>query len=484
MNITIGYPPTTSTKGLALLSQNRQFQWFSNPTKIYPVILATAATWARDKGHAVRWLDCIAADIPMDAFLKELESRPPDLYVFETKTPVVKQHWALIADLKARFPRMKIAVLGDHVTALPEETMEKCPVDFILCGGHFDFALIRLLEFLEKGGAVPDGIFHRAPTGYAGNAGFCPREKLEDAPVPDRDLTHWRLYQQEYNLQGKPFAYIMSGRDCWHGKCTFCSWTTLYPKFGVRPVPHVLDEIQMLVEKYGVKEIFDDSGTLNTGPWLADLCHGLMERGLHRKIRYSCNMRFGALKLEQYQLMRQAGFRLLKFGLESANQATLDRLVKGIRVEDIEEGCRLAKKAGLTVHLTMIIGYPWETSEDALRTFHLAEGLMKKGHADLLQATTIVPYPGTPLYKEALQNDGFLFDPREYERYDMGEPVLKTPMRPEEIRDICNRIYTIFLTPQYIWQRIKSIRHPRDLAFLARGAGAVLGHLKDFGQRR
>jgi len=63
MDIIIGYPPTSSEKGLALLSQNRQFQWFSNPTKIYPVILATAATWARDKGHAVRWMDCIADNI-------------------------------------------------------------------------------------------------------------------------------------------------------------------------------------------------------------------------------------------------------------------------------------------------------------------------------------------------------------------------------------------------------------------------------------
>jgi radical SAM superfamily enzyme YgiQ (UPF0313 family) len=333
---------------------------------------------------------------------------------------------------------------------------------------------------MEKGGAAPDGIFYRTETGYAGNSSFCMKEKLETAPVPDRDLTQWHLYQQEYNLQGKPFMYIMSGRDCWHGKCTFCSWTTLYPKFGARPVNNVLDEIEMLVNKYGVKEIFDDSGTLNTGKWLSDLCHGLIERKLNKKIKYSCNMRFGALKLEEYQLMKKAGFRLLKFGLESANQSTLDRLVKGTKVEDITEGCRLAKKAGLTVHLTMIVGYPWETNEEALNTLRLAEFLMKKGYADLLQSTTVVPYPGTPLYKEALQNDGFLFNPLEYERYDMSEPILKTPMKPEEIRAICNRIYNIFLTPQYIWQRIKNIRSPRDLAFLARGAGAVLGHLKDF----
>ncbi len=59
-----------------------------------------------------------------------------------------------------------------------------------------------------------------------------------------------------------------------------------------------------------------------------NLCAGLHERGYSRKIRYSCNMRFGALQKQDYVMMRKAGFRLLKLGLESANQDTLDRLKK------------------------------------------------------------------------------------------------------------------------------------------------------------
>ena len=181
-------------------------------------------------------------------------------------------------------------------------------------------------------------------------------------------------------------------------------------------------------------------------------------------------------------MMRKAGFRLLKFGLESANQETLDRLNKKTRVEQIEEGCRWAKEAGLMVHLTMIVGFPWETRADALRTLALARKLMLTGKADLLQATTVVPYPGTPLYEQALKENGFLFDPQEYERFDMSEPVLKTRMSPEDVRKICSQIYTIFLSPRYIMHRLKSIRCWDDISFLLRGAGAVLGHLKDFGR--
>ena len=192
-------------------------------------------------------------------------------------------------------------------------------------------------------------------------------------------------------------------------------------------------------------------------------------------------MRFGALKQEEFDLMKKAGFRLLKFGLESANQKTLDRLNKGIKVEDILNGCRMAKKAGLTVHLTMIVGYPWETKKDALHTFELARKLMQSGKADLLQATVLVPYPGTPLWKEAKENDWFLFDSSEYERYDMREPILKTEnSNPNEIAGICGRIYTIFLTPQYIFQRARNIRTWNDFKFNLKGVKAVIGHLKDF----
>ena len=134
------------------------------------------------------------------------------------------------------------------------------------------------------------------------------------------------------------------------------------------------------------------------------------------------------------------------------------------------------------VHLTMIVGFPWETREDALRTLALARELMLTGKADLLQATTVVPYPGTPLHAEALQNNGFLFDPGEYERFDMSEQVLKARMSPEEVREICGHIYTIFLSPRYIMHRIKAIRGWDDIGFLMRGASAVLGHLKDFGR--
>jgi radical SAM superfamily enzyme YgiQ (UPF0313 family) len=442
---------------------------------MFPVILASAATLL-SKDNEVIWLDCISEGIGKREFFKILKKEKPDLFVFETKTPVIKQHWKIINKIEKL--GVKTAIVGDHVTSFPKESMENSKVDFVLEGGDYDFLLKGLVKWLG-GGKIPKGIWYR--DGKIRNSGkFQLKHNLDDLPFIYRDLTKWWLYEKEYNLQGKPFFYIMSGRDCWWGKCKFCSWPRMFPKFRVRSVENVLDEIGMLIEKYNAKEIFDDSGTLMVGDWLKRLCEGLIKRGYNKKIRYSCNMRFGALEKEDYVLMKKAGFRLLKFGLESANQETLDRLNKGIKVEDIKEGCKLAKKAGLIVHLTMIVGYPWETKKDSLKTFRLAKELMQKGMADLLQATVLIPYPGTQLWKEAKENDWFLFNPKEYERYDMREPVLKVRGDAEDVANICGKIYTIFLTPEYIFSRLKSIKSLDDFLFNLRGVKAVIGHLKDF----
>ncbi|MBT3404857.1 radical SAM protein [archaeon] len=483
MKILIGYPPTESKKGIATLGQNRQFQWFSNPSYFYPIVPATAATMLKEGGNKVIWLDCVAERVNMQKFLKLVEKEKPEIFAFETKTPVIKQHWETINNLKKKFPKMKIVIYGDHVTSFPKETMENSQIDFVLCGGNYDFILQDLVKYLEdnKKNKIPRGVYYRRGKRILSSGAFVVHQELDNAPFIDRELTKWQLYQEEYNLIGKPFFYIMSGRDCWWGKCTFCSWPRMYPKFNHRSVKNVLDEIKMLIEKYDVKEIFDDSGTLTTGKWLKDLCQGLIERGYNKKIKYSCNMRFGALKQEDYNLMKRAGFRLLKFGLESANQSTLDRLNKGVKIKDILEGSKMAQKAGLMVHLTMIVGYPWETKEDAMKTYELAKFLMQRGHADILQSTVLMPYPGTQLWEEAKANRWLLLGEREYERYDQREPVLKTKdSRPEDIAAICGKIYTIFLTPQYIFQRIKSIKSWEDFKFNIKGVKAVIGHLKDF----
>jgi len=491
MKIAIGYPPLVTSRGVPQISQNRQFQWtVSGPIAyfIYPVIPASAATLLASKDRAVFWLDGLAKKQSFREWLEELEGISPDVLAIETKTPVVKRHWQIVAHLKTNFPTMRIVLMGDHVTALPKESMESCPVDFAITGGDYDFLLLSIVDFLTGEGRLEPGIWYRKKIGDSKyeirNTGkFRLNHDLNTLPMIDRDLTQWRRYAfKNSNFYRAPGAYTMFGRDCWWGRCTFCSWTTIFPGkcFRVIKVEKALDEIGLLIDKYKVKEIMDDSGTFPVGEWLKTFCRGMIKRGYHKKIKLNCNLRFNAgLSAQDYQLMGKAGFRFILYGLESASQKTLDMINKNLRVDQIEPVLRWAKSAGLMPHLTVMVGYPWENEEDLGRTIQLAENLFRRGLADSLQATIVIPYPGTPLFDYCQQRG--LLKTTDWDRYDMTETIMKTKISEEKLASAVRNLYSRSIwTLPFMLKTISQLRSWDGIKYVSFQAMKYFGKLMEF----
>lgn len=502
--IAISYPPMPSEKGIPLLAQNRQFQWFNNPTYIYPMVPSYAASLLKEQGYDVMWDDAIAQELTQDEWLDRLKEFQPDLVIFESKTPVIKRHWKVIEVVKEELPDTKIVLVGDHVTALPEESMKNSKVDFIATGGDYDFLVLNIANHINHDEKLESGIWYREQSAadsqqsagkqaanskpltanYKNTGHFLLNHDLDDLPMIDRDLTKWELYAYKNgNYKYTPGTYTFAARDCWWGRCTFCSWTTLYPGKDYRKhsAKRILDEIGILIEEYHVKEIMDDSGSFPVGPWLREFCEGMIERGYNKKIRMDINMRLKGLNQEEYNLMGQAGIRFILYGLESANQKTLDRINKSLLVEEIEKGVKMAKNGGLEPHITTMMGYPWETREDAQRTINLSKRLFEKGYVDTLQATIVTPYPGTPLFREC-EKEGWL-KTLDWDEYDQRMEVMKSPLTDKDIKELTQDLYKSFMTPKFIIRKILSIRSFKDIKFLFRAAGKVLGHLTDFSSK-
>jgi radical SAM superfamily enzyme YgiQ (UPF0313 family) len=227
-----------------------------------------------------------------------------------------------------------------------------------------------------------------------------------------------------------------------------------------------------------VKEIMDDTGTFPIGLWLEKFCNGMIKKGHNKEVTMDCNMRFGALSLDSYKLMKKAGFRLLLFGLESGHQPTLERVSKSLKVEQIVKSCKNAKKAGLEPHITIMFGYPWETRKEAQKTLDLGRYLLKRGYADTVQSTIVIPYPGTKLFEEC-KNEGLL-KTLDWDRYDMRETIMKTPMPEEEIQEMVQKIYKVAFHPEFIARKVVGIRRREDIRFVKRAGKKVFGHIKDF----
>ncbi len=245
-------------------------------------------------------------------------------------------------------------------------------------------------------------------------------------PHPDRTFTRWQDYQENGNFKYLPATYIMSANGCWHGKCSFC--VEQNKKWEVRPIDDVIEEIDKC-QIMGFKEIFDDSGTFPTGKWLYRFCKKMVVRNAF----ISCNMRMVDVN---YGAMKMGRFRMLLFGLESASQYTLDRINKGVKVEDYKYIIK-ASKAGLEPHVAVMFGFPWETDRDAENTLRLVWWLLQKGYAKTAQASWYQPDKSTSGYCQA--NSA-------HKRY-------------------IKRIYEVSRYPEFWFRKLRDIRNIYDLKY-------------------
>jgi radical SAM superfamily enzyme YgiQ (UPF0313 family) len=202
---------------------------------------------------------------------------------------------------------------------------------------------------------------------------------FETLPAPDRVFTRAKdkKYQSYGNYKYLPATHMMVADGCWHGQCTFCVENK--KKYRIRKFNSVQDEIWTCWEQ-GYKEIFDDSGTFPDGEWMNTFCRMRLP-----KMVYGCNMRIGANV--DYEQMKTAGFRMVLFGIESANQSTLDRINKGVNANDIIPTIKRAAAAGLEPHIAIMCGYPWENEVEENKTFELVHYLLRGGYAKTAQAS-------------------------------------------------------------------------------------------------
>lgn len=484
MRVAILYPPISKEGRFPTLGQNRQFKFTNTPESFPPPIVpAYAATMLKQDGHEVLWHDGILSRMQMDEYDKKLGSFNPDLVVIETKTPIIRRHWAYIESLKENLG-VKVVLVGDHVSWNPKESMTQSKADFAVAFGDYDFGVNSIVKYLEDGHDMLGGIWYREKGKIKDTGQPKLIENLDTLPYIDWDLAGCN-YHEAYLY--RPTGYLMTGRGCGGGPrgvgcCSFCIWQHALWKLRarLRSPAHVAEEIKLMVDKYHFKEIFDDneSGAIYNKKWLAEFHNEMKDRGLIGEIILSANSRADNFDDETCELLKKTGFRLLKVGLESGSNETLKRINKKETIEQIAQGVKNAKDHGLRIKLTTMTGYPWETEDDVQKTYKITRELMtyKARFGDCLQSSVLVSYPGTPLYYEALKNDWFAIDPHNYDEYDMSKPVLKCSY---DAMAWCEKIWKIHKTPLFMLRSFFSLRSFNDVEMAMIGLRSLQGHEAD-----
>ncbi|MDC0456635.1 radical SAM protein [Alphaproteobacteria bacterium] len=462
MKVAISYPPIVNDDGQkAMVSQNRNVQYFKKPTYLIPVTHAQAATWLNELNFDIYWDDGNAQLKNFESWLQDLINWNPDVIVFESTTPVMKFYWETIDRIKLKLKKCIIIMTGYHSNRMPQETLLKSKTDIVLKSSHIDFVLKRLLPEIRDNKnwrdiAKTSGVLIRTKDDIFRDTGsFLQVEPLDDSPVIDRNLVRWKDYAYENgNFLQTPGTYASSVlRDCIFGKCTFCRYNGPEMSFSMMSVEKSLDEYEDLINNHGAKEIFDDSGVWYRGREARQFAKGIIKRGLHKKGCYfGINTRFEYLDEETIKLMGEANFRFVLLGYEAADNETLQNLNKGYQLEHVDQCLIWLTKYGLHPHLTIMVGYYWQTKNQLDNTVNEVKRLMFSGLARTLQVTLCTPLDYTPYHIECIEKKKLLTN--DYNDFDMSKLIVETPIPHKIYYDAVKEMYSIAFHPKFIFRQI------------------------------
>ena len=373
-----------------------------------PIGITTIAAVLEQSGHRAGIIDGDAEDLTSEELLDRVVRENPDYVGSTSMTATMDLTVDFYARLKKRLPRVKVVLGGPHVSALPTRTLQDHPQIDVVVRREGEETIVDLLAAAEQGRDLRTvrGIAFRTETGEVVSTEDRPLiEDLGKLPLPAYHLLRYDRYRS-YGWNSwtsgcrEPIGVVFTGRGCF-GKCNFCAARVVFGA-GIRffPIERIKQELDLLVNQYKIRVLYfqDDTFTANR-KMVNDVCDYLIEKGYQSRLDIMVSSRTDTVHLPTLQRMRQAGIRWICFGVESGNQAVLDRMHKNTTLDDIRNAFRLANQAGLSVAGNYMIGALGETWETAMDTINLACE-MKQDYASF--AITI-PLPGSEVYEHGLQ---------------------------------------------------------------------------------
>ncbi len=413
-------------------------------------VVETAGTWPnvafvyiagalRDAGFEPVIYDAMTMDHTAEQIRARLIELQPEVVLTSAYTPSYPKAVELLRLAKEALPGVITGIGGVHAHFLGEEVLKENGdvIDFVL-RGEGEITVPELMACLSQGGdpaTIPGIAFKRD-----GEVVVTPKRPFLDSldGLPTAwELVDWSLYRF-YPLPDANLAVISTSRGC-DQSCTFCSQQAFWCRtWRARSPLDVVDEMQMLKERYGVGVIMfsDETPTLDRERWeqILDL---LIERdlGLHllMETRVDDILRDEAI-LPKYV---SAGIRHVYVGVERTDQASLDMFKKNTSVAMGKKALDLLNSYDIITETSFVLGLPDDTPEIIEATFKLAQHY----NPDLAFFLTIAPWPYADIYPDLAP----YIVSYDYEDYNLVAPVVKPKaMETDQLMDIIINCYRRF----------------------------------------
>jgi len=354
------------------------------------------------------WLAQLAALVPDSTLIDgpaggyTLEGLIPEASKYEvlivyTSTPTFANDVLVANAMKEANPDLLIGFCGAHVMVNWEASMNASPhIDFV-CDKEFDFTVKEVCE--GKPLAEVKGLYHRD--------GDKVMKSGERGIIHDMDSLPWVTPIYKKFLQSKnyyngymlhPYMSLYTGRGC-KSRCTYCLWpqTISGHNYRTRSVIDIAAEIAYAQKEFPeVKEFFFDDDTLTDNiEHVEALAIELGKLG----VTWSCNAKANVPR-KTLEILKANGLRLLLVGYESGNQKILNNMKKGVRLDFARKFTQDCHDLGILIHGCFIVGLPGETRDTIKETMAYDKEIDPK----TIQVSLPATYPGTFLYKQAMEN--------------------------------------------------------------------------------
>lgn len=437
-----------------------------------PMGLLYVAAGLEREGHEVEVYDAQIDERPLP---QVLESFRPEVVGITCVSALLGSALSAARIVKERFPGIPIVMGGVHPSVRPDDVLASVDVD-VAVRGEGVWTMVDLVRAFSSGSSL-SGISGISYRGDGRNVHEPERPAVKDAgllPFPARHLVDLRQYRMSPDFSvRRPFDILFTAFGCpYH--CIFCaSQSVIGNIFRSRPIRSVMEELDQSVARHGIRSLLigDDNFGVRRERAL-EFCEEYISRGYHKTIPWIVALRVDCVDQEMLAAMKRAGCYLLCFGIESGVPRLLEKLNKGITVEQSERAVRLAKEAGLRARGSFILGIPTETREESLETIRFSRRLP----LDQVRFALATPFPGTALWHlaesegQARVEDwmslslmaGYRNGPPPYIPAGRGAEELKRLQRSANLG--------FFFRPRTVLGFVRRIRRPLDLYESALGA--------------
>lgn len=450
-------------------------------TLYFPMWLSYAAGFAEQAGHEIDLIDAPAAGMSREAVINRIDDFTAHLVVIETSTPSIYNDVAFCEEIKRVRPDVYIVLVGTHVSALPEESLQlNDNVDGVAMG-EYDQTITDLAHCLAEGGDVTTvkGLCCRVGQKLVQTGKAKLLEDLDAVPMVSKIYKRFLDITNYFNPNALfPMVTITTSRGCPH-HCIFCVYpqTMMGHRLRLRSVNNVVDEMEYIVKQFPqVKSIFFEDDTFPAHKKRCiEICKEIIRRGI--TLSWTANAR-ADMDYETLKIMKQAGCRCLCVGFESGNQHLLDNIKKGITLAQSQDFMNAARKAKMLVHGCFMVGLPGETMETMEKTLQRAIDLKP----DAMQFYPVMVYPGTEAFR--WYDERGLIATKDFSKWITPGGLHNTVIRgehvsSEELVAFCdNARRSFYLRPTYImYKAFQMLGNPREIRRTIKSARTFFRYL-------